>query len=125
MKESLTFNHGSNLLSVLLVHSLIMPLLPQRISWAVKNVTQVFFAYLVRHNLKVVESRLAQAATGVIKLMKDLQSLACGHALQVIMQQMRLVQKQEMKPVLYVRLDISVKVEIVQKYNVNLDIIAP
>ena len=72
-----------------------------------------------------MESRLAQAATGAIKLMKDLQYLACGHALQVIMQQMRLVQKQETKPVLYVRLDITVKVEIDQKYNVNLDIIAP
>jgi len=125
MKENLTFNHGLNLLSVLLVHSLIMLLLPQRISWAVKNVTQVFFAYLVRHNPRVVESRLAQAATGVIKLMKDLQYLACGHALQVIMQQMRLVQKQETKPVLCARLDISVKVEIDQKYSVNLDIIAP
>ena len=87
--------------------------------------TRVSFAYLVKHNLRVVESSLAQVATGAIKLMKDLQFLVCGHALQVIMQQMQLVQKQEMKRVLYVRLDISVKVQIVQKYNVNLDIIAP
>ena len=79
----------------------------------------------MKHNPRAVESKLAQADTGVIKLMKDLQSLACGHALQVIMQQMRLVQKQETKPVLCARLDISVKVEIDQKYSVNLDIIAP
>jgi hypothetical protein len=102
-----------------------MPLLAQRILWAVKNVIQESFAYLVKHNLRVAGSRLVQAATGAIKLMRDLQYLVCGHAQQAIMQQMRLELKQEVRPALYVKLDISVKVEIVQNYNVSLDIIAP
>ena len=78
---------------------------------------------MVKHNLRAAGSRLAQVATGVIKLMKDHQYLACGHALQVITQQTQLEQKLEMRPALYVRLDISVKVEIATKLFVNLDII--
>jgi hypothetical protein len=87
-------------------------------------VTQEFFVFLVKHNLRAAGSRLAQLATGVIKLMKDHQYLACGHVLQVITQQTQLEQKLETKPVLYARLDISVKVEIVTKHSANLDIIA-
>jgi hypothetical protein len=100
-----------------------MPSLAQKISWDAKNVSQEFFAYLVKHNLRVVGFRLARAATGAIKLMKDPQYLVCGHVLLAIMQQMQLEQKLEMRPALYVRLDISVKVEIATKLFVNLDII--
>jgi hypothetical protein len=102
-----------------------MPSLAQRILWAVKNVIQESFVYLVKQNLKVAKFRLVQTATGAIKLMRDLQYLECGHAQQAIMQQTWLLQKQEMRPALYVKLDISVKVEIVQNYNVSRDIIAP
>jgi len=56
--------------------------------------------------------------------MKDPQYLVCGLVQLAITQQMPLGQKLEMKPVLYVRLDISVKVEIATKLFVNLDIIA-
>jgi hypothetical protein len=101
-----------------------MPSSVQTILWDAKNATQEFFAYLVKHNLRVVGSRLARAATGATKLMKDPQYLVCGHVLLAIMQQMQLEQKLEMRPALYVKLDISVKVEIATKLFVNLDIIA-
>jgi hypothetical protein len=100
-----------------------MPSLVQKILWDAKNATQEFFAYLVKHNLRAVGSRLARAATGAIKLMKDPQYLVCGHVLLAIMLQMQLEQKQEMRPALYVRLDISVRVGIATKLFVNLDII--
>jgi hypothetical protein len=101
-----------------------MPLLVQKISWAAKNVTQVFFAYLAKLNHRVVASKPAQVVTGAIKLMRDLQYLVCGPVLLVIMLQTLPERKQETRLALYVKLDISVKVEIVTKHFVSLDIIA-